>query len=134
MYWFSANAGEWKKIIYNEILGKPWDVAGVDMFTLHNKCHLHIADYNSQFPVIKKMEDLSADSIILAYKIMFSEYGLPKKIMSDPGGNFISDKFKRFYHSMDIEQAVSLSYHQQGNGHIEVCIKFLSILSKMHWY
>ena len=37
-----------------------------------------------------------ADSLILACKVIFSEFGLPKKIMSDAGGNFISDKFKEF--------------------------------------
>ena len=33
------------------------------------------------------MEDISADSLILTCKISFSEYDLPKKIMSDSGGN-----------------------------------------------
>ena len=39
------------------------------------------------------MEGLSADNLILACKLFFSEYGLPKKIMSDASGNFISEKF-----------------------------------------
>ena len=32
---------------------------------------------------MKKMEDLSADSLILTCKIIFSECGLPKKIVLD---------------------------------------------------
>ena len=63
------------------------------MFTLNNKHYLYITDYHSKFPIIKKTENLSADSLILLCKVSFAEYGLPKKIMSDPGGNFISDKF-----------------------------------------
>ena len=51
-------------------------------------------------------EDLPADSLILACKIIFTEYGLPKKIMSDAGGNFISENFKRFYKNQNIEQVV----------------------------
>ena len=50
------------------------------MFTLHNRNYLCIVDYHSKFPVIKKMEDLSADSLILTCKIICSEYSLPKKI------------------------------------------------------
>ena len=45
--------------------------------------------------------------------------------MSDAGGNFISDKFKIFCHSLNIEQAVSLSYHHQTNGQVEECIKVI---------
>ena len=39
------------------------------------------------------MEDLSVDILILACFINFSEYALPKRIMSGTGGDFISDKF-----------------------------------------
>ena len=42
------------------------------------------------------MEDLSAESLILICEMFFSEYYLPKKIMSDAGGNFILDTLKRF--------------------------------------
>ena len=113
-----------KKKSHDEILGKPWEIVETDMFILHNKYYLCIFDYFSKFPVIKMTEDLSADSLMLACKIIFSEYGLPKKIMSDASGNFISDKFKRFCHSLTIEQAVSSSHHHESNGQVEVCIKF----------
>ena len=51
-------------------------------------------DYHSKFLIIKKTADLSADRLISTCKIIFAEYGIPKKIMSDSDGNFISDKFK----------------------------------------
>ena len=70
---------------------KSLEIVGTDMFILHNKTYLCIVDYHSKLPVIKKMEYLLADSLILTCQIIFSEYGLPKKIMSDLGGNFISD-------------------------------------------
>ena len=43
----------------------------------------------------KGAEDMSAESLIIACKVIFSEYGLLKKIMSDAGGSFISDKFRK---------------------------------------
>ena len=46
-----------------------------------------------------------------------------KKIMSDSGVNFISDKFKTFWKSLNIEQAFSSSYHHQINRKVEACIK-----------
>ena len=112
------------KIIHHDIPVRPWDVIGEDMFTLNNKHYLCIVDYHSKFPIIRKTEDLSVDSLILTCKIIFAEYGLPKKIMSDSGSNFISDKFKTFCKSLNIEQTFSSSYHQQSNRQVEACIKF----------
>ena len=81
-----------EQILYHEIPRKPWGVVEADMLTLHNKNYLCIVDYHCKVLVIKKMEDLSADNLILACKIIFSEYGLPKKIMSDAGSYFMSEK------------------------------------------
>ena len=92
------------------------------MFTLSNKHYLCIVDYQSKFPIIKGLEDLSADSLILMHKVIFAEYGLSKKIMSDSGGNLISDKLKTFCKSLNIEQVFSSSYHHQTNGQTEACI------------
>ena len=94
------------------------------MFTLDNRNYLCIVD-DIKVPVITKTEDLSAYSLILACKIMFSEYHLPKKTISAAGGNFISDKFKRFCKNLNIEQEVSSSYHHQTNGQVEACSKFI---------
>ena len=55
-----------EKIIHHEIPGKPWEIVGVHMFALHNRNYLCFEDYHTMFPVIKKKEDLSADSLILA--------------------------------------------------------------------
>ena len=99
-----------EKLNHHEISGKVWKVSGADLFALHNKNYLCIVDHHSIFPVIKMIKDLSADSLILAFRIIFLEYGLPKKIMSDAGANFISDKFKKFCTYLSIKQAVSSSY------------------------
>ena len=45
--------------------------------------------------------------------------------MSEAGSNFISDKFKIVCRNLNIELAVSLSYHHQSNGQVEVHIKFI---------
>ena len=114
-----------ERMIHHDIPAKPWEIIGTDMSTLHNKNYLCIVDYPSKFPVIKKMEDLSGENLILTCKNIFAEFQLPKKIMSDSGGNSISDKFRMFCRSLNIEQALSLSYHHQSNEHVEACIKLV---------
>ena len=100
------------------------------MFTLNNKNYLCIVDYHSKFLIIKKTKDLSADNLILTCKAIFAEHGIPKRIMSDTGGSFISEKFKNLCKSLNIEQAVSLPYYHQSNGQVEACIKFVKHILK----
>ena len=40
------------------------------------------------------MDNISADSLISAFKVVIAEYGIPRRIMSDADSNFISEKFK----------------------------------------
>ena len=83
-----------EKVIYHDISIRLWGVISADMFILDNKQYFCIVDYNSKFPIVKKTADLSADILILLCKIIYVEYKMLKKIMSDSGSNFISDKFK----------------------------------------
>ena len=101
-----------EKTIHHDMPVRPWDVMGANVFQLNNKNYICIVDYHSKFPVVKKngMDGLSADSLIAAVKVIFVEYGIPHRIMSDAGSNFISEKFKNFCKSLNIKQAVSSSY------------------------
>ena len=73
------------------------------MFQFNNKNYICIVDYHSKFPVIKRIEGLSADNLIDALKIIFAEYSIPHKIMLDAGTNFISEKFQQFCKTVNVE-------------------------------
>ena len=45
------------------------------MFTLNSKNYLCIVDYHSKFPIVIKAED----SLILVFKVIFSEFGFAKE-------------------------------------------------------
>ena len=119
-----------EKMIHHEIPLKSWEVLGTDVFHFNNKNYLCIVDYHSKFPVIKRMEWLSTESLITTVKVIFAEYGIPCKLMSDTGTNFISDKFRKFCTKLNIEQAVSSVYHHQSNRQVEACIKFIKCTLK----
>ena len=112
------------KTIHYDIQMRRWDVIGVDMFQLNNRNYICIVHYYSKFLLVQRMDGLSADSLIAAVNIIFAEYGIPHRIMSDAGSNFISEKFKNFCNSLTIKQAVSSLYHQS-NRQVEACIKFI---------
>ena len=121
-----------EKNIHHDISMRPWDVTGTDMFQLNNRIYICIVDYHSKFPVVQRMDGLSADSLIAAVKVIFVEYGIPCRIMSDAGSNVISEKFKNFCNSLNIEQAVSSSYHHESTRQVEACIKFIKCTIKKY--
>ena len=45
--------------------------------------------------------------------------------MSGAGTNFVSKRFRQYYKSISVEQAVSSAYHHQSNGQVEACTKFI---------
>ena len=59
-----------KHFTHCDILGKLWEMIGVDMFTLINKTYLCIVDYHSKLPIVKKAEDLCTDNLMLICKII----------------------------------------------------------------
>ena len=71
------------------------------------------------------MEGLSAENLIATIKIIFAEYSILHRLMSDSGSNFVSEKFRSFCNSLNIEEAMSSSNHHQSNGQVKACIKFI---------
>ena len=53
-----------EKIVHHDIPLRPWEVLGADVFHFNNKNYVCIIDYHSKFPLIKRMEGLSTDSLI----------------------------------------------------------------------
>ena len=119
-----------KKIVHQDIPLRPWEVLGADIFHFNNKNYLCIVDYLSKFPVVKRLEGLSTENLIAKANVIFAEYGIPCKMMSDTGTNFISDRFRKFCSSLNIEQAVSSAYHNQSNMQVKACIKFIKCTFK----
>ena len=76
-----------------------------------------------QIPSSKKIGGVISGEPNAAVKVIFVEYGILYKLMSDAGTNFVSDRFRRFCSSLNIEQAVSSAYHHQSNGQAKACIK-----------
>ena len=74
-----------EKVIHHDIPLRLWEVIGTDIFHFNNKNYPCIVDYHSKFPVIKRIEGLSAESLINTIKIIFTKYGIPQKLMFNAG-------------------------------------------------
>ena len=81
----------------HEITCKPWETMGVHIFMLSKQNYLSlIKDYSIKFPRVKQTEVLLANHLIKGHKIVFAECGLPKKIMSNVGADFVLETFQEF--------------------------------------
>ena len=61
--------------------GKPWEVVGADMFLFKNTT-VHCRLLQEVLYCKKEADSLAADDLVKAAKIVFREFGLPKKITS----------------------------------------------------
>ena len=97
----------------HEVPQGPWEKIGVDFFEFQSTNYLLIADYYSRFPVIRKVRSTTASATIDTLKQVFSEYGVPKTVMSDNGPPFSSKEFGSF------ANITSSPRYPQNNGVVE---------------
>ena len=61
---------------------------------------------------------------------IFDDLGVPVKIQSDGGPQFISREFKVFFHKSGVQYVVSTPYYAQSNGHAVSGVKAMKNLIK----
>ena len=101
------------------------EICQTDIFAISNKQFYCIIDCHRKFLVVKQVEGFITNNQIKMYKIIFSEYRLSSKKVSNIGTNFISEKSKNFYKKLSIWHAVSSTYNHQSNGQEEAFIKLI---------
>ena len=67
----------------------------------------------------KEMKSTSTYNTINVLRSWFSQFGLPKQIVTDNGPQFVSKEFAEFSLGNGINHITSPAYHQQSNGAAE---------------
>lgn len=93
----------------------PWEQLGTDIFEFKDQQYLIIVDYFSRFPVIRLLQNTTAETVCTNFKSVFAEHGLPSTIIADCGPQYISEKFKRHCDMSNITLKFSSPYHHQAN-------------------
>lgn len=68
---------------------RPWQVVGCDLMEVQGKHYLVLVDYYSRFPELSPLTTLSATAVISACREMFARHGIPEKVISDNGPQFL---------------------------------------------
>lgn len=74
----------------NQIPAKQWQQVGADSFHFKNNDYLIVVDYFFNFPEIALLKSTTCSSIIAHIKSIFARRGIPEKVTSDNGPQFVS--------------------------------------------
>jgi len=114
----------------HEVPPHPWHTVGTDLFYLDGITYLLIGDYYSKFPVVRKLNNTSTSLVIEHLKQIFSEQGIPSKIISDNGPQYAAEEFKMFCKKWNIEHVTSSPLYPQSNGYIERTVQTVKNILK----
>lgn len=74
--------------------------------------------------------DKTAESIVLAFMIHIYPFGMPRKILTDNGTEFVNELFKKVADELGCEHKITIpAYHPQSNGLLEGFHYFLKTCS-----
>ena len=109
----------------NEIPNEPWEIISVDLIGLLTQSKgkdiiLVIVDRFSKKAYFLLTTTITSQGVANLYKEhIFKEHGLPKKVISDRGPQFMSGFMKGLYTQLGITANPSTAYHPQTDGQTE---------------
>ena len=100
-----------------------WHTVATDLFKTKNSKYLLIVDYDSRFPVLRKLGSTTSRVLVQEMKAVFAKLGVPNIKVLDGGPQYTSAEFKDFTKHWQIEHRVSSPRNPQSNGMAECCIQ-----------
>ena len=102
----------------------------VDLFSYNGNSYLVYVDRLSGWPTISEFvkRDPTSNDIISQLILQFSNLGVPTRLRSDGGPQFVSRNFNDFAQRWGITLQQSTPYYAQSNGHAEAAVKAMKAL------
>nr|GEV74109.1 reverse transcriptase domain-containing protein [Tanacetum cinerariifolium] len=102
-----------------------FDVWGIDFMgpfpsSRGNKYILVVVDYLSKWVKAKALPTNDARVVSKFLKSLFARFGSPRAIISDRGTHFCSDQFTKVMLKYGVTHRLSIAYHPQTSGQVEV--------------
>ena len=111
---------------------KPWHTVALDIKgELHGSPsrwrYLIVAyDLHSKWPEVRAVNTVTSSAVISFLQELFSRWGLPAKIITDNGKQFVSRQIEDFFTSLGIHHSRTALYHPQANGAVERFNRYLT--------
>ena len=81
-------------LLPHDIPPHPWHTVATDLFHWNANTYLLVVDTFSKYPIIRKLNSMSAGAVIMQMKGICEEYGIPQAIMSDNGPQYSAKEFR----------------------------------------
>nr|GEZ23527.1 reverse transcriptase domain-containing protein [Tanacetum cinerariifolium] len=112
-----------------------FDVWGIDFMgpflsSKRNNYIIVAVDYLSKWVEAKALPTNDARVVVKFLKSLFSRFGTPKAIISDRGTHFCDDQFLRVMEKYGVTHRLSIAYHPQTSGQVEVTNRELKRILK----
>ena len=117
-------------LMTHEIPERLWSRVTMDIFSLEGEDHLITVDFYSDFWEVDKLSDMTSKTVIDHSKVHFSRYGVPDVVVTNNGGQFNSDEFRRFARVWEFNHVTTSPYHSQSNGKVESAVKIAKKVMK----
>lgn len=104
-----------------ELPSEPWQHLAIDFMGPLPSGHnlLVLVDYYSRYIEIEIMTKIDSRETIKRLEVIFARFGLPLSITADNGRQFVSEEFRDFCKTHNIELISTIPYWPQMNGEVE---------------
>ena len=92
--------------------------------------YLLIVDYTSHFPIVCKLNSMTAQHVINHFKLIFLEYGWPDTLVSDNDLCYTAEAFTNLMKEHNVIHITSSPHYPQSNGLAE---KFVQIVKTLFY-
>ena len=101
----------------------PWKLLEMDLFSLEDHTFLLVVDVTSCFPVVRILNNETSKAVINALKGIYSNFGLPRRVLSDNGPCFKLEEFTDFHAKLSIMVEIISAYNYQSAGSVEQMVQ-----------
>ena len=111
-----------------EIPIHPWTKLATDIFHFEGESYLLLVDYTSQFPILHKLNSMTAQHAINHFKLIFSEYGWPDTLVFDNGPCYASEAFTKIMQEYNVKHITCSPHYPHSNGLAEMFVQIVKNL------
>ena len=118
----------WQMSLGQEIPAFPWTKIATDIFHFGGDAYPLLVDYTKRYPIIHKLNSMTAQHVVGHLEVIFSEYGWVNTIVSDNGSCYVAEAFTKTMQEYRVNHITSSPYYPQSN---ELAEKFVQTVKNL---
>ena len=103
-----------------------WRKLATDIFYFENYAYLTVVDYYSWFPVICKLDRMTAKHVTGHMQAIFLHFGWPDTLVSNNDSCYIATEFRQAMEDIGINHITSSPHYHKSNGLVEKYIQLVN--------